>query len=135
MGYLFFQADLTAPIPAANYLDALTSWNEQLNGLPGGTLTAVFVAVLCVVLKWLKFFPNEQIPRWTILLGIGVFFCLAMPRAAGIPMQIYIGKNFVIGFIVAAVVTMAVLKFGPKLPVIGKYLEDEIEPTEPPKTP
>jgi hypothetical protein len=128
---LLAQADPAIPEAANGYLTQLTNWNEQLNGLPGGTLTAVFVLVLAVVLKWLKFFPNDQIPRWTILIGIGVFFCLAMPRAAGIPMQIYIGKNFVIGFIVSAVVTMAVLKFGPKLPVIGKYLEDEPTETKP----
>lgn len=118
------QAVEAAP-PADSYFDQLTSWNEQLNGLPGGTLTAIFVGVLCVILRWLRFFPNDQVPRWTIILGIGIFFCLSNPRPVGLPMQIYIGKAFVIGFIISAVVTFAVSRFGSKLPIIGQYLTDE----------
>lgn len=129
--YLFAQAPVTDASP---YLDKLTSWNEQLNGLPGGTLTALFVIVMAITLRWLKLFPNEWVPRSTLLLGIGVYFTLALPRATGTPIQIWFGKNFCIGFIISAVATMAAIRFGPLLPVIGKYLQDE-KPTDPPPTP
>lgn len=119
-----------------HYIEQLSSWNEQLNGLPGGTLTALFVLVLAVTLRWLKLFPNDWVPRTTLILGIGVYFMLALPRVSTVPLQLYVGKNFCIGFIISAVATMAAIKFGPQLPLIGKYLADSnVSDNNPPTNP
>jgi hypothetical protein len=127
---LYAQAQVEA---AQTYFDKLTTWNEQLAGLPGGTFTALFVVVLCVFLKWVRWFPDNRIPGAALFLGVAMFFCLANPQGT-MPLKFYIAKNMGLGFIVSVASMMAALKFGPRLPVIGKYISDD-PPKPPPVAP
>lgn len=107
------------------YLSKLNDWNEQLSGLPGGTLTAIFVGVLTVVLRWLRFFPNAAVPRYSILLGIAMYFCLSSPWTPAVAIQLYIGRGIALGLIISGSVVFVISRFGSKLPIIGQFLVDE----------
>jgi hypothetical protein len=113
---------------ADSALKTIETWNDRLAGLPGGTLTVVFVVVLALVLKWWRLFPNAHIPRWTTFLGFGVFCMVAPSMQEGDSVRIYIGRTIILGFVLSAVASMAALRFAPQLPVIGKFLSDRDKP-------
>lgn len=110
-------------------LENLNRLNEQLAGAPSGVF--VFIVVLCLAfaLRWWDLFPDKYVAPTSTLLGTLVF-CLLAPYAQE-HMRIWLVKNAGLGFVISFVASVAMLKFGDKLPIIGNWLKtEEPKPTQ-----
>ena len=103
-------------------LEQLAKWNDTLWGLPSGVLIFVFVLALCLALRWWKLFSDRYIPPTASLVGT-LGFCMLAPDDSS-PWRIWLFKNIVVGFIIAFSASLVALKFGHKLPIIGKYIKE-----------
>lgn len=113
--------------PAASFFEQLNSINEQLAGAPSGVSVFVFVCIAAFALRWWNLFPDKWVAPSCTLGGM-IVFCLLAPYAQE-HMRIWLTKNAILGFIISGMASIAILKFGDKLPFVGALLR-----TEPPTT-
>ncbi len=105
----------------ASALRQLNDLNEQLAALPSGTLTFLLVLIAAYVLRWWRLFPDKYVAPLCTLMGM-VFFGLTAPYSQE-HMRIWLAKNAGFGFIISGLAAVAMLKFGERLPWIGKFLK------------
>lgn len=79
-------------------MDTLLKFNDELMGAPSGVLLLLFAVALGYVLK-LSPLPNRFIPVAVVMVCTGGFMLIAPERAADMPERIYVGRNFIIGFL------------------------------------
>lgn len=102
-------------------IEQLTKWNEQLSGLPSGVLVFMLVCLASYLLKWWRLFPDKYVAPVCTFGGM-ILFCLLVPYAAE-HMRIWITKNAILGFIISGAASVAVLRFGDRIPLIGRLLK------------
>ena len=105
--------------------ETLNKWNEQLSGAPSGVLVFFLVIALAFALRWWDLFPDKYVAPVSTLGGM-ILFCLLAPYAQE-HMRIWLVKNAILGFIISFAASFAILKFGARLPVIGKFLSEDTE--------
>lgn len=108
----------------ADAANKLVKWNELLWGLPSGSLCFVFIVCLAIGLRWWHLFPNRHIPPVCGLVGV-VVFCFMAPYNA-IDFRLWMTKNIVVGYIISFSASFVALKFGHKLPFVGRYFNGEV---------
>lgn len=117
-------------------LQQLGDLNEQLVGLPSGVLVFLLVAIGAYVLRWWHLFPDKYVAPSCTLGGM-IVFCLLAPYAQE-HMRIWITKNAILGFIISGAASLAILRFGERIPIIGSLLKptgntEMFKNPEPPK--
>lgn len=107
-------------------LEQLNQWNEQLNGLPAGTLTLVICWAVGAFVKMLPVVNNRWIPPAVMLSGLVVYPGLVDSLAGRQEIARSLGIGFVLG--VAAFIThhFALHRLedwlGAKVPAVGRLL-------------
>ena len=105
----------------SNTLDQLNNLNEQLFALPSGTLTFLLVLLASFTLRWWHLFPDKYVAPLSTFGGM-IFFGLTAPYDA-MHMRIWLAKNAAFGFIISATASVLMLKFGERIPWIGRFLK------------
>lgn len=115
--------------PTASFFDQLNRINEQLSGAPSGVSVFICVCVAAFLLRWWHLFPDKYVAPSCTLGGM-IVFCLLAPYAQE-HMRIWLTKNAILGFIISGMASIAILKFGDKLPIVGALLRTEPTETKP----
>lgn len=114
---------------ANQYLNSMVEWNNKLLGLPSGVLVLIVMFLFNSVLYYAEFFPNRNIPLFSIVGGALIYFLLSWRVGADtLPVPIWATKNIVIGCIIGCVAWIASLRYGMKL--VGK-LAGKPDPSPP----
>ncbi len=93
----------------------LVNWNNKLLGAPTGVLVLVVVFLFDSIFYYAEFFPNRNIPIFSIWAGGIVYSLISVKGDAPLPERVWIAKNIVLGCIVGAVAWIASLRYGMKL--------------------
>lgn len=116
------------------YLDQVLRFNEQLLGLPA--LPLVFAGCLAFgyALKAMPFVSNRFIPLWVILGGIlgNITLALGTMTGSGLAIAAAIGRQAILGLIVAAAAWLVHNKFLKKYETTGNtetFANPEAKPT------
>jgi hypothetical protein len=105
---------------ADSILSQAVSWNDKLLGLPSGVLTLIVMFLFDSILYYAEFFKNRNIPVFSIVVGATIYFFMSWKvGAGGLPVQIWMTKNIVVGCIVGCVAWIASLRYGQT--IIGKF--------------
>lgn len=81
-------------------METLLKLNDQLAGAPSGVLLVIFAISLGYLLKTIAAFPNRYIPLVVVAFCTIGFLIIAPARPADMELRIYLGRNFLIGFII-----------------------------------
>lgn len=81
-------------------METLLKLNDQLAGAPSGVLLVIFAIALGYLLKTIAAFPNKYIPLVVVVFCTVGFLIIAPARPADMALRIYLGRNFLIGFII-----------------------------------
>lgn len=84
-------------------METLIKINDQLAGAPSGVLLVLFAIALGYLLKIVSAFPNKFIPLVVVVFCTIGFMVVAPARPAELELRIYLGRNFLIGFIIGFV--------------------------------
>lgn len=84
-------------------MESLIKINDQLAGAPSGVLLVFFAIALGYLLKAIAAFPNKYIPLVVVAFCTIGFMVIAPARPTDMALRIYLGRNFLIGFIIGFV--------------------------------
>lgn len=131
--------DVTAAPVTAGANDTfnwLVTWNNKLLGAPSGVLVVVLLFLFDSVLYYAEFFPNRNIPVFSIVVG-GLIYSLicVRPVDASLPLRVWVVKNIVLGCIFGAAAWIGSLRYCMKLVLIVAGKPDPSPPLPPPAAP
>ena len=81
-------------------MDKLIAFNDQLAGAPIGVLIFFMCIGLGYAIKSSHRIPNNIIPTCVIVLAIALFMLGAPGQDAGVPMRVWLVRNFCIGTVI-----------------------------------
>ena len=81
-------------------METLLKLNDQLAGAPSGVLLVFFAIALGYLLKTIAAFPNRFIPLVVVVFCTVGFMVIAPNKPDDMALRIYLGRNFIIGFII-----------------------------------
>lgn len=81
-------------------MNELLKLNDELYGAPSGVLLVIFAIALGYLLKTVPMFNPKLIPLVVVAICTVGFMLIAPARPADMAFRIYIGRNFIIGFVI-----------------------------------
>jgi hypothetical protein len=124
-------------IQVNEWLNELSTFLNNLYGLPGITVVFVFCLFMGYVLKITKPFPNVAIPWLIIVIGGAVLPLISDFRDSPLPLRIWLVRNLVFGMLIGLLTWIfhnkILSKIEDKIPFLKDWLENCSNGTQKPE--